>query len=85
MVDFRRPGHYFYSSHLMSTHYISITLEGGIPVSRFDLGLDAAAISGDYRIDDDQWHLISISRNDQYGELTGDNNANYVGISPGYH
>ena len=75
----------FYSSQLMNTCYISITLEGGIPVLRYDLGSGAAEISGDYRIDDDQWHLISVSRNDQYGELTVDNNATYVGTSPGDH
>ena len=75
----------FYSSQLMNTRYISITLEGGIPVLRYDLGSGAAIISGDYRIDDDQWHLISVSRNDQYGELTVDNNATYVGTSPGDH
>ena len=74
-----------YSSQLMNTSYISVTLEGGIPVLRYDLGSGAAEISGDYRIDDDQWHLISVSRSGRHGELTVDNNATFVGASPGSH
>ena len=73
----------FYSSQLMNTSYILISLEGGIPVLRYDLGSGVATIISDYRIDDDQWHLISVSRNGQYGELTVDNNATYVETSPG--
>ena len=73
----------FYSSQTMSMPYISITLEGGIPVLRYDLGSGIAEIISDYRIDDDQWHLISIRRNEQYSELTIDNDATYVGTSPG--
>ena len=75
----------FYSSQLMNTPYISITLEGGIPLLRYDLGSGTAEINGDFRIDDDQWHLISVSRSGQYGELTVDNNATFVGASPGNH
>ena len=75
----------FYSSQLMSTSYIIVRLEGGVPILRYDLGSDVAEIRGDFRIDDDQWHLISISRDEQYVELTVDNNATYVGTSPGNH
>ena len=71
----------YYSSQMMNTPFISLTLEGGVPVLRYDLGSGAAEISGDFRIDDDQWHLISVSRRGQYGELTVDNNATFVGIS----
>lgn len=76
----------FYSSQPMNTSpYILISLEGGIPLLRYDLGSGATEIIGDFRIDNDQWHLISVSRNDQYGELTVDNNATYVATSPGNH
>ena len=75
----------FYSSQLMNTPYISVTLEGGLPVLSYDLGSGTAEISGDFRIDDDQWHLISVSRSGQHGELTVDNNATFVGASPGNH
>ena len=74
-----------YLSQLMNTSYISVTLEGGIPVLRYDLGSGTAEISGDFHIDDDQWHLISVSRSGQRGELTVDNNATFVGASPGNH
>lgn len=77
--SFRHLGNY------SNISYILVTLEEGIPVLRYDLGSGAAEISGDFRIDDDQWHLISVSRNGQYGELTVDNSATYVGSSPGNH
>ena len=69
----------------MTISYIIVRLEGGVPVLRYDLGSGVAEISGDFRIDDNQWHLISISRDEQYGELTVDNNATYLGTSPGNH
>ena len=63
--------------------YLSLSLEEGIPVFRYNSGSGLFEIRGDFRIDDDEWHIISISQDGEHGELQVDNMYTYTGFLPG--
>ena len=74
---------YFAQSMEENAPYLSLSLEGGIPVFRYDSGSGLIEIRGGSRIDDDEWHVISISQDGEYGELQVDNMDTYTGFLQG--
>jgi len=74
---------YFLQSMEDNAPYLSLSLEEGIPVFRYDSGSGLVEIRGDFRIDDDEWHIISISQDREHGELLVDNMDAYTGLLQG--
>jgi len=74
---------YFVQPTEENSPFLSLFLEGGIPVFRYDSGFGLFEIRGDFRIDDDEWHVISISQGGEHGELQVDSMVTYVGSLQG--
>lgn len=85
-IDFKTladDGIIFYSGDLNKQDLIAVYVQDGRINYKFDCGSGPAILTGENKINDNQWHTVVFKRKDNYGELLVDEEPMITGYSQG--